>query len=389
MSNGTGLRTIASPPLRGPPRSPIRKTFVASHPQHFADRLPAGLPGRDSLAPARADLVRQARAAGALGSPFVRDVLMTLARHLDAGPLLAARLAQWPGDRAAAALALRVNGALHALARSGRVPGLSELYAARGGDFDAAIICALREADAELTAFLDHPTQTNEVARSSALIAGLMTGAAPFGHPVELLELGASAGLNLLMMRYAHDLGGTAAGDPASPVRLRPHWHGQPPARHALRLVAAAGVDLAPLDVTDPAACERLLAWVWADRDDRSQVLVRALQLARQTPPEIDRGDAADWLERRLALPQPAGTTRAVMHSMLWQYLDPASRARIDGLLAAAGARADHHRPLLHLAYEWDNARQSVELTLTTWPDGAARRLATLDPYGDWIAWTG
>ncbi|WP_353228126.1 DUF2332 family protein [Novosphingobium sp.] len=347
------------------------------------------LGGADAMAAVRADLLRQAQAASALGSPFVCDVLVAVARQLSHAPHLALRLATWPGDRAAAALALRVNGALHALARSGTVPSLAAIYAQRGGDIDRAVADAFAAADALLARSIDHPTQTNEVGRSGALYAGLMAAAAPFGHSIELLEAGSSAGLNLNLARYAYCLGGTAAGDPASPLRIAPHWQGPAPARVPLQIVSARGVDLAPIDVADPAACERLLGFVWADRSDRMAQLQAAIGIARLNPPVVEYGDAADWIEARLDAPQTAGTTRALIHSMVRQYLDIATRLRITRALERAGARADARRPLIHLAYEWDVARRNVELVVTTWPGGETRLLAHPDPYGDRVHWFG
>ena len=239
----------------------------------------------DAMAAARADLFRQAQAACALGSPFVRDVLVAAMRQLHRAPMLALRLATWPGDRAAAALALRVNSALHLLARSGDVPSLSAAFATRTGDVDRAVADAFEAADTTLARLIAYPTQTNEVARSGALHAGLMAATARFDQPIELLELGSSAGLNLNLDRYAFCLGGTASGDPASSVRIAPRWHGPAPRRHRLRLASASGVDLAPLDVTDPECCERLMCYVWADRPDRMAQLQAAIRIARHHPP--------------------------------------------------------------------------------------------------------
>jgi hypothetical protein len=161
--------------------------------------------------------------------------------------------------------------------------------------------------------------------------------------------------------------------------------------RHNLGLATLGGadVDLVPLDVSHPQACERLLSWVWADRDDRMAQLQAAIRIARQHPPRVDRGEAAAWLEAALGRPQAAGVTRAVIHSMLRQYCDEATRTRIAQALARAGAAADHTRPLAYLTYEWDEARHKVELLLTTWPDGQTRLIAQPDPYGDRVHWIG
>jgi hypothetical protein len=47
------------------------------------------------------------------------------------------------------------------------------------------------------------PTQTNEVRRSAALIAGAKVALDHFQRPIVLSELGASAGLNLMWDHYA------------------------------------------------------------------------------------------------------------------------------------------------------------------------------------------
>lgn len=341
----------------------------------------------DALAAARADLFRQAQAACALGSPFVRDVLSAASRQLHRAPQTALVMATWSGDRAAAALALRLNAALHTAARAGLVPSLSALYARRGGDADRAVADAFVAIDRLLAARLTSPTQTNAVARSAALFAALMVAAETFSQPFELLEPGASAGLNLHCSHYSYALGGTAAGDPASMLHLAPRWRGAAPRRHAVRVIAAYGADCAPLDPADPDDCERLLSFVWADRDDHAAQLVAAIRLARQSGPRVERAEATQWLAERLARPQPGGVTRAVMHSMLRQYLSAEARSRFDAVLAAAGARADARHPLAHVSYEWNAERTCVELVLTTWPGGERRLLAHPDPYGDAIDW--
>src|SRR5438067_215947 len=71
--------------------------------------------------------------------------------------------------------------------------------------------------------------------------------------PIRLLEIGASAGLNLLADRYTYVVGGLELGDPASPLRFEEPWAPPPPidlvrAADQLHIVSRAGCDLAPLD---------------------------------------------------------------------------------------------------------------------------------------------
>lgn len=324
-----------------------------------------------------------------MGSSFVALVLEAGERQLARAPRTAGMIARWPRNVAADAVAMRFNGALHALARSGQDPDLTALYSAQGGDFDAAIGPAMQRSDAFIADWMRHPPQTNEVGRSAALMAALMVLRGVHDMPCELLELGASAGLNLNLARYAYDLGGVAAGDEASPVRIAPHWRGEAPVSRPVDVRAARGIDLHPLDVRDVAARERLMAYIWADEPDRLDRLDAALRLARDSPPKVDRGDIAARLPVELAKAQHAGRCRVVFHSMALQYLPEPDRAGVDRNLARAGESATADRPLARIALEWTEPRDAVRLLLTSWPGGETRHLATCHAYGAWIEWHG
>lgn len=335
------------------------------------------------------ELLRQSATMRAIGSPFVAAVLAAADRQLAAAPRTRAMLEDWPGDPATAAVAMRLNAALHALARRNTPPVLGALYRGAHDDVDGAVRAALHAHDAFIARWIEEVPQTNEVGRTAAILAALMevVGQAPL--PVELIELGASAGLNLNLALYRYDLGGAVAGPADSPVRIAPEWRGAPAPDRAVEVAAAEGVDLHPLDPHDPATCERLMAYVFADQPARATRLAAALALARQHPPRIACADAADWLVQRLAMTQRAGRWRVIFHSMMAQYVGSAARMALERSIADAGARADLDRPLARIAFEWNVARTAVELRLTVWPSGGTRVLAICHPYGAWIEWFG
>ena len=315
-------------------------------------------------------------------------------RHLDRAPRLAALIADWPGDPAAAAMAMRLNAGLHALARRNTIADLSALYAGLHTNFGRAVGAGLEAGEATILEWMDHPTQTNEVGRSAAFMAALMTLAHDLGLPFELLEFGASAGLNLMLDRYAHDLGGVAAGTIGSPVRVKPEWRGKAPLQAPVHVDAVRGVDLRPLRLEDPFTRERLLSYVWADDPARAERLCHAIASGRACPPPIEQGSAAPWLARNLARPQADGVCRVVMHSMVLQYLPEAERRAALTAIMAAGARATADRPLAWIGLEWNSARSEVQLRLTRWPGergetGTSRVLAICHAYGSWIDWRG
>lgn len=332
-------------------------------------------------------MLSHARTVAQLGSPFIATVLESAIRQLDAAPRTAACVDAWGGDPLADALAMRLNAGLHAVARSGRVPAMSALYANLSGDFDTAIREALTHCDGMLLGWLAKTPQTNEVGRAAALLAALTVLASETGYPCELLEVGTSAGLNLNLAHYRYRLGALEAGDPASQVEIAPAWQGGALPHVPVAVRRAEGVDLDPLDAADPAVRERLLSYVWADEPFRAHRLARALDLATCLRPQVVRDDALHWLEQRLAEPQAAGISRVVFHSMVLQYLSGDKRAAFLALMARVGTSADPARPLAWISFEWTEDRSRVLLQLTVWPRGTTRTLAECHPYGNWIRW--
>ncbi|WP_156747708.1 DUF2332 family protein, partial [Methylosinus sp. 3S-1] len=187
-----------------------------------------------SLTPSSIDaaFVTQAEACRNLGSPFTAALCDILRRDLDARSAFGRRILSW-GERATAdALPLRAAGALHFLARSGRAPELAAVYPPQAPDEAAlrrALASAIAAHDASLAAFLDRPPQTNETARSSILLGAALCVADLVKRPLEVLEIGASAGLNLHFDRYAFELGVGCWGAPDAGLRLVCDWRGEPP----------------------------------------------------------------------------------------------------------------------------------------------------------------
>ncbi|WP_298964851.1 DUF2332 family protein [uncultured Methylobacterium sp.] len=344
--------------------------------------------------PVRRAFAVQAGHCERMGSPFTATLCRLLGERLDEGTAIGRRVLGWAGDPEPDALALRLVGGLHALVRRGRLPALAAFYPPAVVDpasLWAALSDALATAAADLDPWLDGPPQTNEVARSGVLMPGLMTVASRTdGRPIVLWELGASGGLNLRLDRYAYDLGGLAAGEDGSPVRLAPAWTGSPPPDVPVRIAARRGVDLNPLDAAAPADRERLAAYVWPDQRERLARIEAALALAAADPPPLDRAAAGDWLAARLAEPPTPGTVRVVQHSIALQYFPRPEQDRIAALLAEAGAAATPDTPLVRLAYEVDPAQPGPPvLDLTLWPGGQTRRIATADAHGRAVSWRG
>ena len=318
-------------------------------------------------------------------------LLYGLADRIQPGRALADKLLAWPGDISGrgASLPLRLAGGLHALVRTGQDAALAAAYANPASVTDDELttlaLAAMARHEAFLLGWIESPPQTNEVRRSAVLIAAGHLLAERTGLPLVLSELGASAGLNLLWDRYALRIGAETFGPPDPVLTLSPNWYGPLPPRTRPQVADRAGADLNPLD---PVADRlRLLSYIWADQTDRLNRTEAALNAATSLRPRVDRADAIDWLETRLAQPRP-GQLHLIYHTIAWQYFPPAIQARGAALLAAAGARATPQAPLAHLAMEADGASPGAGLTLTLWPGNLRIANGRADFHGRWIDWS-
>lgn len=336
---------------------------------------------------ARGELSRHAIIVRGLGSSFVAAILEAGDRQLDRAPKTATLIRHWVGDASLDAVAMRFNAALHALARRGVSPSLSALYAQQHDDFDGAIGDALEAHDHAISASMRHTPQTNEVGRSGAIAAALLVARDRFGLPFDLMELGASCGLNLNLGLYGFHLGSIRTGVQDSSVQVAPSWIGDNPPPGPIEILSSRGVDLHPIKASDAQSRERLLSCVWADQPDRARRLEDALALAQIHPPQVDQGDAGPWLAEQLASPGQDGVCRVVYHSMFMQYLTVRRRDAIASIMRRASVQATSRRPLAWISFERTQARYEVVLRLSLWPQGESRVLATCHAYGKWIDW--
>src|SRR5262249_53551755 len=137
--------------------------------------------------------------------------------------------------------------------------------------------------------------QTNEVGRCAYLYPAFALVAELSGRPLAIVELGASAGLNLLWDHYRYEYDGQTFGQRASGFLIRStfrdtHRPSLPP--RALLVVDRVGIDLAPVDVRDEDQIAWLRALVWPEHRERAALLASAVAFAQKNPPRVIRGDA-------------------------------------------------------------------------------------------------
>ncbi|HWW58444.1 MAG TPA: DUF2332 domain-containing protein [Sphingopyxis sp.] len=302
----------------------------------------------------------------------------------------ARRIAGWEGAPLADALPLRAAGGIHALHLSGTARELAPIYADAEDINDNAVIAGVvARHEATLLPWLDGPPQTNEAGRSSNFIAAMLW-LADRGLPprFDCLEIGSSAGINLMIDRYHYDLGGVHVGPRPGAMAFAPEWRGNHPPQHAIGFAGLKGCDIAPVDLTDPAQALRLKAYIWPEHHVRFDRMEAAIAAAHEEPPQLIHASAADFVEAELARPQADGTTRVLMHSIVWQYVPADQQTRITAAMEAAGARATTDRPLAWIALEANRILHHHELVVRQWPGGGApQMLGRAHAHGAWVEW--
>jgi hypothetical protein len=88
-----------------------------------------------------------------------------------------------------------------------------------------------------------------------------------------------------------------------------------------------AGIDLNPLDVTNPHDVTWLETLIWPEQHERLDRIRAAMQIARADPPRVVRGDAVDGLPALVA-EAPAGMPLVIVSSAAIVYLMPEPRER-------------------------------------------------------------
>ena len=304
-------------------------------------------------------------------------------RDWPAGPIKD-RIFTWEGDITpqADSVPLRLAGALHALVLNGHAT-LTPVYPTNSAT-DDALWTAVSEALVTDATFIDDwinsPPQTNEVRRSAALIPIGNWLADRYGLPMEVMELGASAGLNLMWDRFGLQIQDATFGPDHPALTLTPDWTGPLPSPAQPNIASRKGVDLNPLDPTTDAL--RLRAYLWPDQPERRELTDAAIACQDA---HVAQNDAIAWLSNNIAA--TSGHLRLIYHTIAWQYFPTDVQAAGTSLIETAGAQATSLTPLAWFGMESDINPKGAGLTLRLWPGDLKLTFGRADFHGRWIEW--
>ena len=340
---------------------------------------PLRMPAAHAAVPLAEVIGRQRRACERIGSGLYVTLLDAMAADVDDDGPCAAVLRAHEGDAWARRWPLRFLGAVHWLVLGGRAPDLAAHYPSAGGTPGPSLVADFRghgRRPRRPTRGPHRPAGADQRGRALGRAARRLLEVARRARlPLRLLEVGASAGLNLRWDHYWYDTGESSFGDPASPVR----FDGRGTAR---RPGSTAEVEVAERRGCDRLADRRLHRggpppaagrYVWPDQPDRHERLDAALSVRGpgaghgRRGPTWARGPRPRWPSRRRAW-RPWSPTRSCRST--WRR----RRVTACAVALAPGGRARPRPRRRSPGCGWSRRGTVAELRLTLWPGGRGAR---------------
>lgn len=293
-------------------------------------------------------------------------------------------------------LPLVLLAAVHYLLLDGLDHPLADVYSGRSQADPAPLFhdLCMNHRDELATLMAYRHVQTNEIGRSALFGPALAVVADRVAAPIALVDVGASAGLNLHLDRYLLDYGPLGTTGPADatvrvPCRV---VGGSPPIRAALPpLAAAVGIDREPVDISDDEDARWLVACVWPETGRVSRMQL-AIEEGRKDPPPVLAGDALDVVPDVVA-GLPSGAAACVLTSWSFAYFPVEAREAFSQMLSDLA----RERPLAWLYGEqpgvgpaFGEPMDNCVLGVVLYDDKGVpdpMLLASVQPHGEWLDW--
>ena len=224
--------------------------------------------------------------------------------------------------------------------------------------------------------------QTNEIRRCSYLMPAFGAVSLDAGHiPLAQIDVGASAGLNMMWDRYQYrysdgSMYGTQECEALIECELRSDMPELPDEFPEVSF--RVGVDLNPVDLSDEEEFAWMMALVWPDHPDRADLLRAARDVWLADPPRVEAGDALDVLPR--ILPEvPSDAALCVYHCHTLNQFPTESRSAFYQILH----RESFDRPVYHIPSEGEY------MCVNRIVDGEPVTIlsAIRNAHGRWIEW--
>lgn len=232
--------------------------------------------------------------------------------------------------------------------------------------------------------------QTNALNRTAHLMPIISSLSQP-GEAVNIIDIGASAGLNLNLDLYEYHYNGRRQfGN--SPVKIKSEVSGIFPAFQNIALVnKKIGIDQNPIDVKLKEEALWLKALVWPDLSERFDRLENAIKIAQNSNIELCKASEIHDFET-IIRDQDATLPLVVYHThalyqfpaekrqAFWSMLDRVGKSRNFYYLAVEG------NVVLARSYE----KKGILVELTTYKNGSksSKLMAETNGHANWIKWS-
>jgi hypothetical protein len=291
-------------------------------------------------------------------------------------------------------------GAVHALLLGGAKDPLAAYYPSCGGTRaagDGDVYAAFQDFVVRNRAALEpmvrsRITNTNEVARAALTYPAFDFIARETKAPLQIVEIGPSAGLNLNWHRYGYRYT-DEAGKPIIERGGEREFVLTAELRGAKRPALAAelpevrhtrGLEQSPVDLTSRDERLWLRALIWPERLDRLARLDAAIDIAIRYPPPITAGDAVRDLAATLAT-FDARLPVTIVHTLVIYQWGKTALAAFESLLGELSGG----REIFRVFIEWDHQDAGYPLGLARYAKGECMEtvLARCDSHGGWLEW--
>ena len=241
----------------------------------------------------------------------------------------------------------------------------------------------LENRDSLLSLLSKRRVQTNVVGRCAYLMPsfGIVSTDAQ-GRPLALIDVGASAGLNLNWDRYRCSYSnGRDFGPAEATVHLDSEVVGgrfpELPDQYP-KVASRVGIDMSPVDLSDPDALLWSRSLIWPEHPQRARVFEAAASVLAQNLPTLLAGDALDLLPGILET-VPDNLALCVFHCHTLNQFTPQARESFREIIEQASA----NRAVYLVSAEGGT------LVVSRCSGGAWSVLANAncDPHGRWVEW--
>ncbi len=322
-----------------------------------------------------------------------------------------------------------IDSSAHPNARRGRVPVLffaathdqvlanpeskiAALYRGESDDDPMPPFVELidQQRDAIIETMRTRSVQTNEVGRSAVLALAFGRALRNVSTPTSLFEIGPSAGLNLNVDRFRIDYSRDDVpvlflGAETSSVRLHCELRGPNTpllSTKSFDFASRSGLDPNPINVLSEVACRWLQACIWPGIPDRPERLAEALNIARQSPPQLLEGDAVTDLAKSLSA-IPTSDHLIIFSTWALAYINADGRQAVLDTVDHLGTTRNIDfitfeeprftpwvQPLDAAVFDqYLGEGTPTQLSLRSWRSGVCTTtaLAIAHPHGRWIHW--